>query len=260
MSLDRRNDSRISSLASITGLALACAACAACPAAAQTSGNLTLVSEYAVRGISLGDGDPALQLRLDHDAPGGWYVGGFVSPVVLAVPGERRRQTALIVYGGRAGRLPSGMTWDAGVSRAAFSRGHEYDYVEFHAGVALDRASVRLFLSPAYYGQDPSAYLDLNAFHPLDDRVRLTFHAGLLHSFGDAHRQAELRADLRVGVAATLDDWTLQLGLQTLLREAGGGPPSASRSTACQPSCKETSPSAAATPRRRSARLPAGPL
>jgi uncharacterized protein (TIGR02001 family) len=224
MSLDRRNDSRISSLASITSLALACAAC---PAAAQTSGNLTLVSEYAVRGISLGDGDPALQLRLDHDAPGGWYVGGFVSPVVLAVPGEHRRQTALIVYGGRAGRLPSGMTWDAGVSRAAFTRAHEYDYLEFHAGVALDRASARLFLSPAYYGQDPSAYLDLNAFHPLDDRVRLTFHAGLLHSFGDAHRQAELRADLRVGVAATLDDWTLQLGLQTLLREAGGGPPRA---------------------------------
>jgi uncharacterized protein (TIGR02001 family) len=203
-------------------------ACAACPAAAQTSGNLTLVSEYAVRGISLGDGDPALQLRLDHDAPGGWYAGGFLSPVVLAVPDEHRRQAELIVYGGRAGRLPSGMTWDAGVSRFAFSRGHEYDYAEFHAGLALDRASVRLFLSPAYYGRDRSAYLDLNAFHPLDERVRLTFHAGLLHSFGDTHD----RADLRVGLAATLGDCTLQLGLQTLLRESGNGPPRARALTA----------------------------
>jgi uncharacterized protein (TIGR02001 family) len=225
MSPDRRNDSRTSPLASAPGVRAACLllACAAGPAAAQTSGNLTLVSEYAVRGISLGDGDPALQLRVDHDAPGGWYAGGFVSPVVLAVPGERRRQAELIVYGGRAGRLPSGMTWDAGVSRAAFTRGHEYDYVEFHAGVALDRASARLFLSPAYYGQDRSAYLDLNAFHPLDDRVRLTFHAGLLHNFGNGKD----RADLRVGLAATLGDWTLQAGLQTLLREAGNGPPRA---------------------------------
>lgn len=194
-----------------------------CPAVAQTSGNLALVSEYAVRGISLGDGDPALQLRIDHDAPGGWYAGGFVSPVVLAAADERRRQTELIVYGGRAGRLPSGMSWDAGISRAMFTRGHEYDYVEFHAGVALDRASARLFLSPAYYGRDRSAYLDLNAFHPLDERVRLTFHAGLLHSFGEAKD----RADLRVGLAATLGDWTLQAGVQTLLRESGNGPPRA---------------------------------
>jgi uncharacterized protein (TIGR02001 family) len=225
MSLDRRNDSRTFPLASAPGVRAACLllACAAVPAAAQTSGNLTLVSEYAVRGISLGDGDPTVQLRVDHDAPGGWYLGGFVSPVVLAAPGERRRQAELIVYGGRAGRLPSGLTWDAGVSRAAFTRGHEYDYVEFHAGVALDRASARLFLSPAYYGQDRSAYLDLNAFHPLDDRVRLTFHAGLLHNFGDAND----RADLRVGLAATFGDWTLQAGLQTLLRESGNGPPRA---------------------------------
>jgi uncharacterized protein (TIGR02001 family) len=225
MSLVRRNDSRTIPLASATGVRAACLllAFAACPAAAQTSGSLTLVSEYAVRGISLGDGDPALQLRVDHDAPGGWYAGGFVSPVVLAVPDEHRRQTQLIVYGGRAGQLPSGMTWDAGVSRVAFTRGHEYDYVEFHAGVALDRASARLFLSPAYYGGDRSAYLDLNAFHPLDERVRLTFHAGLLHSFGDAND----RADLRVGLAATLGDCTLQLGLQTLLRDSSNGPPRA---------------------------------
>jgi uncharacterized protein (TIGR02001 family) len=224
MSPDRRNDSRISALT--PGVRAACfllLACAACPAAAQTSGNLTLVSEYAVRGISLGAGRPALQLRVDHDAPGGWYAGGFVSAAVLAAPGESRRQTELIVYGGRAGRLPSGLSWDAGVSRAAFSRGHEYDYFEFHAGLALDRASVRLFLSPAYYGQDRSAYLDLNAFHPLDERVRLTFHAGLMHAFGDANDSA----DLRVGLAATLDDWTLQLGWQTLLRESGNGPPRA---------------------------------
>jgi uncharacterized protein (TIGR02001 family) len=222
MSLDRRNDSRTSPLSARGVRAAACLslACAACPLAAQTSGNLSLVSEYAVRGISLGAGHPAVQLRVDHDAPGGWYVGAFVSPAILG----DGRQTEAILYGGRAGRLPSGLSWDAGVSRAAFSRDHEYDYLEFHAGLALDRASVRLFLSPAYYGDDPSAYLDLNAFHPLGERLRLTFHAGLMHTFG---YEASNRADLRVGLAATLGDFSLQLGWQTLLREAGGRAPRA---------------------------------
>jgi uncharacterized protein (TIGR02001 family) len=222
MSLDRRNDSRTSPLSARGVRAAACLslACAAWPAAAQTSGNLSLVSEYAVRGISLGTGHPALQLRVDHDTPGGWYLGGFVSPVTVA----GSSQAEAILYGGRAGRLPSGLSWDAGVSRAAFSRDHEYDYHEFHAGLALDRASARLFLSPAYYGADPSAYLDLNAFQPLGERLRLTFHAGLMHSFGG---DADTHADLRLGLAATLGDFTLQLGWQTLLREAGKGPPRA---------------------------------
>jgi uncharacterized protein (TIGR02001 family) len=222
MSLDRRNDSRTSPLMHVRGgRAAACLAlaCAVWPAAAQTSGNLGLVSEYAVRGISLG-AHPALQLRVDHDAPGGWYLGGFLSPATLG----DGRQTELIAYGGRAGRLPSGLTWDAGLSRATFSRDHEYDYYEVHAGLALDRASARLFLSPAYYGADPSAYLDLNAFQPLGERLRLTFHAGLMHTFGG---DPDTHADLRVGLAATLGDLTLQLGWQTLLRQAGSGAPRA---------------------------------
>jgi uncharacterized protein (TIGR02001 family) len=156
-----------------------------------------------VRGISLGAGRPAVQLQIDHDAPGGWYLGGFVSPAVLAAPGENRGQAGLIAYGGRAGRLPSGLSWDAGVSRASFSRDSRYSYTEFHAGLALDQASVRLFLSPAYYGDERSAYLDLNAFHPLDERIRLTFHAGLLHIFGyeRQRRQPRRPAPWRGGLA-----------------------------------------------------------
>jgi uncharacterized protein (TIGR02001 family) len=225
MSNDRRRDSRCFPLAVARG-ALACAclwlACAALPAGAQTSGNLELASEYAVRGISLSAGHPVVQLRIDHDMDGGWYAGGFASPATL---GERR-QGQLIFYGGRAGRLASGLSWDAGISRTAFLRDREYGYTEFHAGLALDRASVRLFLSPAYYGDNRTAYLDLNAFHPLDDRLRLTFHAGLLHAFG-AYAGPRDRADLRLGVASTFGDCTVQLGWQTLLRAGHGGAPRA---------------------------------
>jgi uncharacterized protein (TIGR02001 family) len=101
-------------------------ALAAPGAVAQTSADLTLVSEYSVRGISLG-AHPALQLRVDHDAAGGWYAGAFASPVTL----YGRAQGQLIVYGGRALPLTSGLSWDAGISRTSFLREGRYDYHEF---------------------------------------------------------------------------------------------------------------------------------
>ncbi|AWG45950.1 MULTISPECIES: TorF family putative porin [unclassified Massilia] len=217
---DRRRDSQCIPLArGVRAVACLCLACTAAPAAAQTSGSLALVSEYTVRGISLSAGHPALQLRIDHDLENGWYAGGFASPATL---GERD-QTQLIVYGGRAGRLASGLGWDAGISRSAFLRDHRYDYTEFHAGLALDRASARLFLSPAYYGGERTAYLDLNAFQPLDEQLRLTFHAGLLHGLG-GYAESHNRADLRIGLASTIGDCTVQVGLQTLLRADDGAP------------------------------------
>jgi hypothetical protein len=68
----------------------------------QTSADLTLVSEYAGRGVALHTG-PALQLRVEHDAADGWYGGAFASPVTL----EGRGQGQLTAYGGRAQRLTS---------------------------------------------------------------------------------------------------------------------------------------------------------
>jgi uncharacterized protein (TIGR02001 family) len=198
-----------------------CLVCAAVPAAAQTSGSVGVVSEYAVRGISLG-AHPALQLRIEHDLIDGWYLGGFASPATLG----GRQQAELIVYGGRAGQLPSGLSWDAGAHRVTFLREHQYDYIEFHAGLALDRASLRLFLSPAYYGDERTAYLDLNAFHPLDERWRLTLHAGRLHVFG-YDGGASGRTDLRLGLAASFGDCSVDFGWQTVLHTQAGGPPRA---------------------------------
>jgi uncharacterized protein (TIGR02001 family) len=195
----------------------------ALPAAAQTSGAVTLVSEYAVRGISLGAGRPALQVRIERDMADGWYAGGFASPVRLG----DRGQGELIVYGGRAGQMPSGLSWDAGVHRAVFVRDRQYDYTEFHAGLALDRASVRMFLSPAYYGEEATAYLDLNAFQPLDERWRITAHAGRLHAFGGYPGGAGRRTDLRLGLAGAFGDYSVEFGWQTVLHAEPGGPPRA---------------------------------
>ena len=196
-------------LAALAACALARAACA------QTSADITLVSEYSVRGVSLGP-QPALQLRVDHDAEGGWYAGAFASPVTL----YGHRQGQLIVYGGRALPLTSGLSWDAGISRTIFLRNDHADYHEFYAGLALERASARLSYAPTYYGAGRTAYLDLNGGLPLAERVSLALHAGLLRTFGHYYREARDRADLRATLAFDTGDWRLQAGWQTLVNAA----------------------------------------
>jgi uncharacterized protein (TIGR02001 family) len=189
----------------------------------QTSADLSVVSEYSMRGVSLGR-NPAVQLRVDHDFAGGWYAGTFASPIDL----YGRGQGLLIVYGGRALPLTSQLSWDAGVTRTIYLRNHEVDYHEFYAGLTYDRVNARLSYSPAYYGGNRSVYLDLNGGVPLGERVALALHAGLLHPFGtDYHWGDEDRADLRATLAYDTGDWRLQAGWQTLVHGPGNGLPRA---------------------------------
>jgi uncharacterized protein (TIGR02001 family) len=194
-------------------------------ASAQTSGDLTLVSEYAARGLSLG-ARPALQLRVDHDFDAGWYAGAFASPIEL----YGRSQGLLIVYGGRALPLTSRLSWDAGVTRTIYLRDHHVDYQEFYAGLTLDRVNARLSYSPADYGAGRTIYLDLNGGIPLGERLALALHAGALHPFGSDYRRDDRdrdRADLRATLAYDTGDWRLQAGWQTLVRGSGSSFPRA---------------------------------
>jgi uncharacterized protein (TIGR02001 family) len=188
-------------------------------ACAQTSADVTLVSEYAMRGVSLG-AHPALQLRVDHDFDAGWYAGAFASPATL----YGRGQGQLIVYGGRALPLTSRLSWDAGVTRTMFLRDSRYDYHEFYAGLALERISARLSYAPVYYAMGRTIYLDLNGGVPLGERLALALHAGLLHPFGTGYRRDDRdrdRADLRATLAYDTGDWRVQGGWQGLIHASG---------------------------------------
>ena len=214
---DRRHDTATFALA-------ACALiCLSGPARGQTSADLTLVSEYAGRGIAL-DTRPALQLRVEHEAAAGWYGGAFASPVRI----EGRAQGQLIAYGGRAQRLTSALSWDAGVTRSVFLRDAGRSYHEFYAGLAVQRGSARLFYSPAYYAEGRSLYLDLSGAYPLNDRLRLAAHVGVLHPMGgyggaaagDAGNVGSVgnSADARIALVADVGDCTVQAGVQTRWR------------------------------------------
>src|SRR5437763_694198 len=128
MFLDRHHDRQPSTLAARLLLQLPILMSCASPAWGQISADLTVVSEYAARGVALRT-RPAAQLRVDHDTDSGWYAGGFASPVTL----DGRDQGQLIAYGGRAERLTSTLSWDAGISRTMFLRDGWYDYHEFYA-------------------------------------------------------------------------------------------------------------------------------
>jgi uncharacterized protein (TIGR02001 family) len=192
-------------------------------ACAQTSADLTLVSEYAMRGVSL-YAHPTLQLRVDHDADGGWYAGAFASPATL----YGHEQAQLIVYGGRALPLTSGISWDAGISRTMFLRDTHDDYHEFYVGLALERVSARLSYAPTYYNAGRTMYLDLNGGIPLGERLTLALHAGLLHPLGTSdYRDDPDRTDLRATLAFDTGEWRLQAGWQTLMHASGSDVPRA---------------------------------
>ena len=224
MSTARRKDRPTRPLASarpaqarsIFLLLLAAASCD--PAGAQTSIAATIASEYSLRGLSLSDARAVPQLRIDHDTAGGAYAGLFASRVFLRAS---EAQASVIAYGGYARRLVSGFGWDAGVSRSIFVHDARYDYTEVYAGISSDSASARLSLSPDYYGAGRTAYIEVNAFQPLGERLRISGHAGLLRWFAGQGAAARERADLRVALGTDIGDASIEVGLQARQRDPG---------------------------------------
>lgn len=191
-------------------LLVSAAMLAAQAAPAQTSASASIVSEYSVRGVSLSDRSPSPQFSLAWDSPNGWYAGAFAAARLQQ--GGRSGVTQLLAYGGYAGRLASGLSWEAGVNRSAFRNAAEYDYGEVYAGLASDRVSGRIYLSPDYYGyRGRAAYAELNGFHPLGERIKLIGHVGVLHGFNGSLAEARDRVDLRLAIGFDAGACNVQL-------------------------------------------------
>ena len=187
---------------------------------AQVSGSVTLASEYSARGVSLSNGRPAAQLGLSYDAEHGWYAGAFAAPGLTQA--GRAGITKLIVYGGYAHRLPSGLSWEAGASSTAFSNLPVYNYREVFLGLASEHLSGRIYFAPAYYGyRGRVAYVELNGSYPLGERVRLLAHAGVLHGLRGLAAALRDRGDLRLAIGFDVGRCNLQLAW---IQSTGIGP------------------------------------
>jgi uncharacterized protein (TIGR02001 family) len=187
---------------------------------AQTSGSVTLVSDYRFRGVSLSNGHPALQLNLEYDSARDWYAGIFASPVILK---DETRRPQLIGYAGYARRLTDGVSWEAGAVRAAFVGLADYDYTELYLGLSSENASGRIYASPDYYRQGVrSLYAEFNGAYPIRPWLQLIGHAGYLSvSGGNPASGSPMtnRWDARIGVGMRADDWTIQLALASAQRQ-----------------------------------------
>ena len=103
-----------------------------------------IVSDYRYRGLSLSDGEPGLQAGLVWDRDDGWYAGVFAATTRIG----GRDGVQAISYLGRAWRLRSGRSWEAGIQYVAFTSDHGEDYRELYLGLASDRWNVRLHYEP----------------------------------------------------------------------------------------------------------------
>ncbi|NVM75648.1 uncharacterized protein (TIGR02001 family) [Duganella sp. SG902] len=186
-------------------------------ARAQLSGSAGLVSNYMYRGISLSDDKPAARLALNYDGTTGWFAGGQVVTGQLAV--ETHRSAQWTGYAGYAQRLPSGVSWETGVSAYAFPNNSSWSFRELFVGLAGDSLSGRLHYSPDYLGVgERSLYGELNGGWVLGPRVQAFWHGGYYYSLDNAQSN---RVEARLGLASAYKEWRAQVSLD-MVRLRGG--------------------------------------
>lgn len=180
------------------------------PAAqAQLNGSAGLLSNYLYRGISFSDDKPAARLALNYDGTAGWFAGGQV--VTGQLVGEPHRSAQWSGYAGYAQRLPSGLSWEVGVTAYAFPNNSSWSFREVYVGLAGSKLSGRLHYSPDYLGfGERTLYGELNGGAMLAQRLQAFWHGGYLYSRDNALSR---RAEARIGLATGHQGWQAQVSL-----------------------------------------------
>jgi len=172
---------------------LAGAALAATPALAQegeseftVSGNVALTSDYRFRGVSLSNGDMAIQGGIDLTHSTGLYFGTWASSIEDS---PTYGEMELDLYIGWSGDITSGLTLDTGLLYYAYpskdSGGGASDYFEPYISLSTQLGPVAATVGAAYawkqksLGKDDNlyTYTDLEAGIP-DTPITLNGHLG----------------------------------------------------------------------------------
>lgn len=170
----------------IAGAVLAATSTAAM---AEISGNVSMLSDYAFRGVSQTDEQIAIQGGLDYAHESGFYIGTWASNVDsnFFSGTSTDPQIELDVYAGFSGELANGIGYDLGILH--------YDYPGFDAGdtdelyisgsMAGFTVSLNYSDELAFLGSTESAwYLAAGYEMTLAQDIGIAVHVGL--SDGDA--------------------------------------------------------------------------
>jgi uncharacterized protein (TIGR02001 family) len=201
-------------------LAAAALSALAASSQAQVSGSLGLDSDYRYRGVSLSRSQPSVHASLNYDAPQRWYAGASATRAALT-PAQTASQ--LSGYAGWSTATVDGRSLELGADGSHFAGVSGYDFAEAYAGVLSERWSARVYYAPDYYGRRmQTSYLELNAFPPLDRRIRLFAHAGALMPLAGASGDAaRVRFDASAGAGVVRGRWDLHAAVFAATR---GGP------------------------------------
>ncbi|MEQ9434631.1 TorF family putative porin [Hyphomonas sp.] len=135
----------------------------------EWSGNVAITSDYVWRGISQSDEDPAIQGGFDY-ANGMFYAGTWASNVDFGDASDTNIEVDF--YGGLAGALENGVSWDVGVIYYAYPDADEsdLDFVEVKGALGYEFASGVAVGAEAYYDFDnENLYLNATAGYGFTD-------------------------------------------------------------------------------------------
>ncbi|MBD3646482.1 MAG: hypothetical protein HUJ31_03295 [Pseudomonadales bacterium] len=147
-------------------------------ATAEVSGNVTLATDYAYRGISQTSENPAIQGGFDLTDESGLYAGVWASNV------DFDGSIEIDVYAGYGGSLSESVSYDIGVLRYEYPDDEqggaaESSFNEVYGSVAYKGLTVGLAWSPDFfYESDKSTYWYLDYELSLPNEFGLAFHYG----------------------------------------------------------------------------------
>lgn len=143
--------------------------------AGEFTANVSMVSDYVFRGISLTDGSPAIQGGFDWVHDDLFYAGTWASNVTDGVE--------LDLYAGVT-PVTGPITWDFAITGyfypGAEDEAAEFDYTELSAAASfspIDKLSLRpaVYFAPDNYGETgEAAYIELSAAYAATDAITLS--------------------------------------------------------------------------------------
>ncbi len=155
----------------------------------EVSANVAIVSDYKFRGVSLSDGEIAIQGGIDVGLPSGFYVGTWASSLDETTVGFG--STELDIYGGWAGEFGNVST-DIGVIAYIYPDAGpgDFDYLEAYGSVGVGIGPAEATLGIAYAPEQDSLggtdnfyiYSDLGVGIP-GTPVTVTGHLGYTDGF-----------------------------------------------------------------------------
>jgi uncharacterized protein (TIGR02001 family) len=175
-------------------------------AMAEISGNISLVSDYAFRGVSQTDEQFALQGGFDYAHDSGFYVGTWASNVnSIFFNDAQDPQLEIDFYAGYSGEMPNGIGYDLGILHYDYPGADPADTNELYISGSMAGFSVSLNYSDelSFVGSKESAYYVAAGYEmTLPQEIGLSLHVGL--SDGDAFDPSK-----PTGLPDSIVDWSI---------------------------------------------------